>query len=412
MSDHRQTTISRDAGRDYEESKRLAADRDPAVRARLAARADVRPEILYYLAEDAVADVRRQIAGNDAAPVHADRLLAEDRDERVRQNLARKVAGLAPHLDDESRRKVRDQIVEVLEVLARDQAAQVRRVLAEALKDVAQAPPSVVRRLARDTEAVVALPVLEFSPLLTDEDLLEIIESGCLPDRLVAIARRCGLREGVSDAVVARDETSAITALLQNDSAQIREETLDSLVERAEDVPSWQEPLVRRPRLPARVVQRLAGFVSERLLEVLRTRSDLDDETARAVAREVERRLSRQEAAGVSPGEGRDPPEKLDENGIEQAVARGERRTVAGALAARSGMAQDAVERILAARSARGVTAIAWKAGLSMRLATQIQLRLGGIPPQQVLHPRGGTDYPLNEDEMTWQLEFFESLDG
>jgi uncharacterized protein (DUF2336 family) len=259
---------------------------------------------------------------------------------------------------------------------------------------------------------VVALPVLEFSPLLTDEDLLEIIEGGCLPDRLEAIARRYGVGETVSDAVVARDEASAITALLQNDSAQIREETLDNLVERAQGVPSWQEPLVRRPRLPARVVQRLAGFVSERLLEVLRARSDLDDETARAVADEVERRLSEQADAGVSPGEGREPPEKLDENGIEQAVARGERRTVAQALAARSGMPQEAVERILAARSARGVTAIAWKAGLSMRLATQLQMRLGGIPPQQVLHPRGGTDYPLSEDEMSWQLEFFESLDG
>ena len=36
----------------YDEAKRLARDGDPAVRAHLAARDDVWPEILYFLAED------------------------------------------------------------------------------------------------------------------------------------------------------------------------------------------------------------------------------------------------------------------------------------------------------------------------------------------------------------------------
>ncbi len=47
-----------------------------------------------------------------------------------------------------------------------------------------------------------------------------------------------------------------------------------------------------------------------------------------------------------------------------------------------------------------------------LRLAVQFQLRKGGNAPNQDLNPRAGTEYPLGEDEMTWQLEFFEGLVG
>ena len=60
----------------YEESKRLARHDDPVVRANLARRTDVRAEILYYLAEDEVAAVRRGIAANMQTPRQADLLLA------------------------------------------------------------------------------------------------------------------------------------------------------------------------------------------------------------------------------------------------------------------------------------------------------------------------------------------------
>ena len=65
------------------------------------------------------------------------------------------------------------------------------------------------------------------------------------------------------------------------------------------------------------------------------------------------------------------------------------------------------VDKILSARSAKGMTALAWKAGLSMRTAVQLQTRLGGVNPRQALQPRGGKDFPMNEEELKWQIEFF-----
>ena len=52
----------------YKEAKKLARDRNPAVRSELAERDDVRPEILYFMAEDKMPEVRRRVAANSATP--------------------------------------------------------------------------------------------------------------------------------------------------------------------------------------------------------------------------------------------------------------------------------------------------------------------------------------------------------
>lgn len=407
-----------DSGLSYQESKRLARDKDQSVRVDLAKREDLRPEILYYLAEDSSPEVRCQIAANRKTPSQADLMLARDTDEMVRQQLANKIAILLPELDAEEQEKAQNYIFEVIEILAQDQAVRVRQVIAETLKDVASAPPHVIQRLARDIEDVVASPILEFSPLLSDQDLMEIIESGCATGKLSAISRRQGVGEQVADAIVETKDDGAITALLDNKSAQIREETLDSLVEAALDVTAWHEPLVERPKLSLKAVQKLASFVAASILDILEARADLDKSTKDIVAKEVHRRLDdkKKEAAPKEP-----PTERairllksggLEDDALLRALNSGDRELVRHGLALRAGLAIQLIDHILTAHSARGVTALAWKAGCSMRFASQLQLRLGGIAPSQVLNARSGTDYPLTPDEMNWQIDFFQSLAG
>ena len=52
----------------YEEARDRAHSGDRDVRQSLAMREDVRPEILYYLANDRAPEVRRAIAANTATP--------------------------------------------------------------------------------------------------------------------------------------------------------------------------------------------------------------------------------------------------------------------------------------------------------------------------------------------------------
>ena len=347
--------------------------------------------------------------------MQADVSLAGDGDADVRCHVAAKIAKVAPDLSDDERDKVGSFVVEILETLARDQLPKVRRILSEELKDATNVPAGVVETLARDGEVDVAGPVLENSPLLSDDLLIEIIDSKPIRGALAAIARRKGLGSDVSDAIVATDEEDAITALLSNSSAQIREEALDALVDRAPSVPAWHAPLVARPALSSSSIVRLSTFVAESLLDRLRNRKDIDPETASVVSAAVRDRLKHDGSADTAEDDPEALAERLHEDGkltddtIMSALERGERAFVTAALALRSGLSRPAVQKAISLESSKGITAITWKAGLTMAQAVQFQLRLGRIAPSKVLRPRNNGGFPLATDEMDWQLEFFES---
>jgi hypothetical protein len=101
---------------------------------------------------------------------------------------------------------------------------------------------------------------------------------------------------------------------------------------------------------------------------------------------------------------------KLDSEAVSEAVLAGQRDFVRHALATMAGVTTDYIDRVLQGHSAKGITALAWKAGCSMRLALQLQTSMGGIPPNKALRPRDGTEFPLSPEEMEWQLDFFSSL--
>lgn len=391
---------------DYEQAKLLSTDPDARQRRKVAQQSDVRPEILFYLADDADAGVRSAVAENRTTPRHADLILTRDEDESVRARLAAKITALMPEFAEEEREKIRALSHQVLETLARDQAVKVRQIVAEALKDSVDAPVAVIQKLARDIEIQVAGPILEHSPLLTDEDLLEIIAHGPIRGALTAIAKRRQLSDKLSDGVAVAAladpgaESSSVRKLLQNKSAQIREDTLDRILDQAGKVPAWHEPLVERPTLPMKAIKRLAAFVSHTLLEALQQRPDLDAATAKDVAKAVQRRL---EAEGAAAS---DKP-LVGEEAITAAIGAGKRDAVAATLARDAKLPASIVSAILASKSSKAVTALAWRANLSMRQALQLQLRIAHIPPTAALNPRGGTDYPLTPAEMEWQLGLF-----
>ena len=96
----------------------------------------------------------------------------------------------------------------------------------------------IINRLARDAELIVAASVLEFSPVLADEDLLDIIVNDPVPGALSAIARRKYVAPAVTNAIVAGNDTVAITHMLKNGNALLQETVLDSLIERSVNNPA------------------------------------------------------------------------------------------------------------------------------------------------------------------------------
>jgi uncharacterized protein (DUF2336 family) len=423
MADKKDNTP--DETRPYRDANRLAHAKGLEARRILAGNAAARPDVLKFLAADPDPSVRREAARNARTPHDSDLALARDGDDAVRTELARKIARLTPNLPPQKQDALYRATVETLEVLVRDQLVQIRGILSDALKDVAGAPASVIRALAEDDELSVCAPVLEFSPVLTDDDLIEIIQSEPVLGALEAISRRHGLGEPVSDAIVDTGEPEAVAELLANPSAQIREDTLDRIVEAAPAVELWHAPLVRRPGLPAGPARKIAGFVADTLLAELRAREDLSAETVAVIADVVEAKIGRAAAPETPQAPNReaeesddsyamrrvralDDEDELTEDAIYKALSKGDRLFVVAALAHRAQVPEDLIHHAIRLRSAKGVVALARKADFSMHLASALQLQLAGIPPKAIVKPRSDGAYPLDAAAMDWQLEFLE----
>lgn len=399
---------------EYEDSKALATDPAVKTRQQLAVRADVKPEVLYYLAEDKSPLVRASVAGNDATPIQADGLLSRDEDDEVRIELARKIDRLLPNLTADQKTTLREQTIDILETLAADQLPAVRAMLSESLKSSLVAPKHVIMKLAQDVEASVASPVLEYSPLLSDNDLLEVIASGIAKGALPALAARENITEAVSDAVAATLEVPAMAALLANPSARVREDTLDSLIEQASEVETLHEPLVMRLDLSIRAMRRIAGFVAASLVEKLVRNNELSDEIEQELKSAVKERIQRTENFS-EPDEDKDALRaqelwaagKLKEKQVVEAIELRQPGFVLSALSLLADFPMAKVKAMINTRNPKVVTALCWKAGLSMRTALKVQTEISRVPANKIANAKDGIDYPFSESDMDWQLSFY-----
>lgn len=403
---------------DYEDAKRIARSGDTGQRAALAGQADMAPEILYFLAADKAAPVRVAVAQNDATPPQANALLAGDTDAEVRVALAQKIAALSPRLDQNEQDRLSRLTWETLARLVNDTTVQVRAAIADVVQAMPDAPRALITRLARDTELPVAGPVLQFSPLLGTEDLLSLVSDPPGPGTVSAIARRPHLNHQVSDAIATTASSSAITQLLANGSAQIRESTLDGLIARASNHVEWHEPLVQRPKLSDEAARKLAGIVAEHLVTKLSERPDIDPATVDLLRRQVVRQVSSSGSPTAHPSDEPSPAKALSEvaaietegplteDSLLMSAAMGETRVVSAMLARGAKVPLWVVERAAALRSAKGLVSLCWKAGFSMRSAVVAQALLGRLPPNATITSIAGQQWPLSEEEMRWQIAF------
>jgi len=390
-----------------------------AARVRLGAAPDTAPDILRSLASDPAVTVRAAVAMNPAAAGDVDMVLARDRDERVRTLLARKLASLVPGLADADRDALRERALATLHQLVSDEAVRVRQAIADVLKDMPQAPRSIILQLARDTATAVFDPVVRLSPLLGSDDLLALLGGAAGVEVAVSVAARPGLSEEVADAVAATSNVRAITALLSNSTAAIRESTLDMLAAAGKDYEDWHRPLVARPRLSARAARALSDYVATQLLDVLAGRADLPVATSRELRQRLEARLNPPPVATR-----RDPDieqamtealqlqaaGQLDEAALLAAIQRGEPRMATAILAVAANLPASAVDRAATLRSAKGLVSLVWKAGFTMHVAGPLQTLLARLNPAAILRPAPGAGFPLAVDEMRWQIDFLRDM--
>ena len=150
----------------------------------------------------------------------------------------------------------RGQAEDLFRTAVYDHEPLARGVLADVLKRMTQLPRDIVLSLARD-EAQVARPILRSSPLLDDDDLVEIAREGTRAHRL-AIAERADLSAGVAQVLCESRDPQVIRSLLANESAALPEPLLHAILDAMDDTPGIADAMTHRLQLPASVHHRLA----------------------------------------------------------------------------------------------------------------------------------------------------------
>jgi uncharacterized protein (DUF2336 family) len=390
---------------------------DEAARVRLGAGTESDPDALIGLATDPSVTVRAAVALNGAAPSRVNELLAKDRDERVRILLARKLTALVPGLSQIEQAQLYQETWDTLNMLVADEAMRVRALIADAVKELPNAPHALIRQLAQDTELSVYEPVIRLSPLLSTGDLLALVTKPPAAGTILAVARRASLEIAVSDAIAGTADNAAIRALLDNPLAQIRETTLDALIARSADHTDWHAPLVRRPSLPPRSARMLSEIVAAHLLAELAARADLPPSLTEELRQRVAVRLPAGDREPATPHDMTTEEAltqarclaaqgNLDEAKLLEAAQRGEIRFAASLLAVAAGLPVSVVDRASTLRSAKGMVSLVWKAGFTMRAAVALQTLLARLAPDEVLRPGPADQFPLAVEEMRWQLDF------
>lgn len=370
-------------------------------------------EILYYLAEmDPDPKVRRAVAENQSMPLQVTPVLAADPDQDVRLALAGRLVKLLPDLSEDKHSQLYAFAVQALGMLALDEVLKIRVALSSTLKDHAYTPPKIAGQLARDIEREVSEPILRFCAALADEDLLDILKDHPEGWVVQAVAQRETVSEDVSEAVIETEDVPAGALLIQNEGAQITQSLLHHIIEKAQDYPEWQKPMVMRKSLPPSIVKELAGVVEASVRDILLQRDDFDAQTAEEVAEIFRRRMDfgankdESDADLVKRIQKTLDEGRLNEETVSDALAMRDYQFVMGSIAHFAKTDLPTVRKVFEMKAPKPIVALCWKAKLSMRLAFLLQKDLAKVPHKELIYPKDGTDYPLTQDEIDFQLDF------
>jgi uncharacterized protein (DUF2336 family) len=281
----------------------------------------------------------------------------------------------------------------ILDLLVRDPEPKVRQALAAALATNPNLPTTIASRLAHD-EIEVARPILERSPVLSDDELSEIVRTHAMRYALAAAGRE-RLSEQLSELLAAGGEPAVVGRLVGNAGARLSAETLRRIAVDHRDDRRVQEALIRRPALPCDLVDQAITAIGERLEWelVCRRRMSAGEAQRLMAATQALKILARGDGERALEDEMRErmAAGELDAEAVLRALRDGDLGRVEAALAALAAIEDPAaVRELLYGKGKPGLAALCIKAGfatphyiilrMALDLAGQWVKGVGGEP--------------------------------
>ena len=275
---------------------------------------------------------------------------------------------------------VRAEAAVAMSALTADPSVLVRRTLGEALCRAHDAPRMVILALAAD-EPEAAAAVLQYSPVLTDADLVECVAAG---DGAVqtTLARRPNLPPRATAALAETGRLDVILALIGNLETNLPTDLLHAVLTRFNDDASVRDALLERASLPAALRARIAVAAAKDL--AVEASQWMASERAERVAREARDQAISAIASSCRPEERAELARALRVSGaltpalLLRSLLGGQYGLFAAAMAELSGLPAPRVAAFILEPKGQGFAALARRAGLKDEPSARLPRRALG----------------------------------
>jgi uncharacterized protein (DUF2336 family) len=269
----------------------------------------------------------------------------------------------------------------LLQRLSGHASVKVREAIADTLKDSPHLPHDLAVRLIADVESV-AVPVLKASPIVTTEDLIEVINSGG-SEKQVAVAERREVPAPVVEALVRTDNNRAVASLVANPGAALDAAVLERVAGKFGSDAAVVEILGRHPRLSQHVAERLRHFGATSLVEYLRRHPDLPEPLVTQMVLRTLDEMAVEVVAGHADGGGVGQlvtylcgAGRLSPSLILRAICTGDMDLYENALAALAGIPVANARVLIHDAGPLGLKSLHEKAGMPPRLLSALRVAL------------------------------------
>lgn len=193
--------------------------------------------------------------------------LLEDKTPETLVEITGKIAGI--YNRDTIHKQDAQAAEQIFRLLMRETEVRVRIALAENVKSSAQIPKDIALSLAKDVQEV-ALPMLQYSEVLDDEDLVELMSNTEEVERLVAVSKREHVSDALSDTLLARGNDEVASTLVNNSGAVISEQGFKRIIDYYPSNKTLMDAVGTRPHLPVGVAEKLVLVVSDKLADTIK----------------------------------------------------------------------------------------------------------------------------------------------
>lgn len=360
-----------------------------------------------------------------------------DFDSDVRMDVARRLRRHLSELSPSERLDMVEEFVTAIGNMADCYRPQVIALIEQELSHTPYMTRQAAMRLRQDIAAIGRVSLGEYVELLSDADFLDILR-GRGEFVQTAAEKLEAEQEAAAQARLARDRSEKekgglLNRLLSSDDAPRNVVALTpqfgSKKETSSKTPLG-EMMDGRNKISRQAQRRVAHFILASLFDTLVERGRMRAEVARAMRQSVRQRIEKakfenrivnrtapissehdlddamQDDAGEQGGVAE--PVTIDHY-ILDALSRNEDALVVQSLAHYAQMPAAIVSKILDSGSARAITALAWRAGMSAPSAVVLQMS-AAIPEDSIERPAAGGRYAMASTDMDWYIDFFNEL--